>query len=341
VRPEKDVSAGGAALRHRTGLGVAVEVERGRCRARARTRERSAGGARGRLRIEQDTKVNRCLAEGRKSFLARYAGIEEGAECRRWAPVLSAMVDGEATAEQLLELRPHLRNCAACRAALRELRGSNAPLAALFPVGGVALEGDDGGALDAAGDLLSRLWQSLWGDLSDRAATAAFRAQSAAQAIVPGKSMAVLASAAALAGGGVAIDEAAHEPVAPRAALHVPSVSTAADRITRATIAAPPAPATGPATGPARTTGTKANPKRRARVRRRKAARVRPSRAAATRSRTPTAPTVTVPRAPASATSASATRSTPTPQRPAAPPAPRAPASGAGGRGGEFGVETP
>src|SRR4051812_10489862 len=40
------------------------------------------------------TKVNRCLAEGRKSFLARYAGIEEGDECRRWAPVLSAMVDG-------------------------------------------------------------------------------------------------------------------------------------------------------------------------------------------------------------------------------------------------------
>src|SRR3954451_20972380 len=39
------------------------------------------------------TKVNRCLAEGRKSFLARYAGIEAGDECRRWAPVLSAMVD--------------------------------------------------------------------------------------------------------------------------------------------------------------------------------------------------------------------------------------------------------
>src|SRR3954469_23461900 len=182
------------------------------------------------------TKVSRCLAEGRKSFLARYAGIEEGDECRRWAPVLSAMVDGEATAEQLLQLRPHLRNCAACRAALRELRGSNAPLAALFPVGGLALAGDGGGALHGAADLLARLWQSLWGDLSDRAATTAFRAQSAAQAIVPGKSMAVLASAAALAGGGVAIDEAAHDPVAPRAALHVPSVSTAADRITRGTV---------------------------------------------------------------------------------------------------------
>jgi hypothetical protein len=77
------------------------------------------------------TKVNRCIAEGRKSFLARYAGIESGDECRRWAPALSAMADGEATAEQMLQLRPHLRNCAGCRSALRELRGSNAPLAAL------------------------------------------------------------------------------------------------------------------------------------------------------------------------------------------------------------------
>src|SRR3954466_12369174 len=104
------------------------------------------------------TKVNRCLAEGRKSFLARYAGIEEGDECRRWAPVLSAMVDGEGTAWELVQLRPHLRHCAGCRAALRELRRSDAPLAALFPVGGVALAGDGARHLDAAGDLLSRLW---------------------------------------------------------------------------------------------------------------------------------------------------------------------------------------
>src|SRR4029078_2440816 len=44
------------------------------------------------------TKVNRCLAEGRKSFLERYAGIESGQECERLAPALSAFVDGEADA---------------------------------------------------------------------------------------------------------------------------------------------------------------------------------------------------------------------------------------------------
>ena len=37
------------------------------------------------------TKVNRCLTEGRRSFMARYARIESGAECERWAPVLKRM----------------------------------------------------------------------------------------------------------------------------------------------------------------------------------------------------------------------------------------------------------
>src|SRR3954464_4689338 len=208
------------------------------------------------------TKVNRCLAEGRKSFLARYAGIEEGEECRRWAPVISAMVDGEANAEQLVALRPHLRNCAACRAAVRELRGSNAPLAALFPVG--ALGDDDGGSLDAAGDLLSRLWHSLWGDLSDRAATAAFRTQPLPQAALPGKSVAIFASVAALAGGGVAIDEV-DKGAPPRAALQVPSVSSAADRITRGARLAG-----APASSPSTTTAAK-EPARRTRTRTRRA----------------------------------------------------------------------
>ena len=154
------------------------------------------------------TKVNRCLAEGRKSFLARYAGIEAGEECRRWAPVLSAMVDGEASAEQLIQLRPHLRNCAGCRAAVRELRGSNGPLAALFPLGGVAL-GGEGARFDVpGGDLLSRLWHALWGDLSDRAATAAYRVQALGDTVLSGKLLAAAAAVAALAGGGNFVDEA-------------------------------------------------------------------------------------------------------------------------------------
>src|SRR5436190_20262533 len=60
------------------------------------------------------TKVNRCVSEGRRHFLEQYEGIESGEECERWLPVLSAMVDGEAEPELVLEVRPHLRNCPGC-----------------------------------------------------------------------------------------------------------------------------------------------------------------------------------------------------------------------------------
>src|SRR5262249_6411707 len=39
------------------------------------------------------TKVNRCLTEGRRAFLARVAGIEAGAECARLAPLISKVAD--------------------------------------------------------------------------------------------------------------------------------------------------------------------------------------------------------------------------------------------------------
>ena len=70
------------------------------------------------------TKVNRCLTEGRKAFLERVAGIEAGSECERLAPLLSRLVDGEANAEDLAALRPHIRTCLSCRAALREYRSA-------------------------------------------------------------------------------------------------------------------------------------------------------------------------------------------------------------------------
>ncbi|HEY6762575.1 MAG TPA: sigma-70 family RNA polymerase sigma factor [Baekduia sp.] len=81
------------------------------------------------------TKVNRCLAEGRKSFLERFEGIETGAECERWQAVISAIVDGEATAAQMADARPHLRNCPGCRATLRSLQDGSEPMRAVLPVG--------------------------------------------------------------------------------------------------------------------------------------------------------------------------------------------------------------
>jgi hypothetical protein len=98
--------------------------------------------------------------------------------------------------------------------------------------------------------LLSRLWHSLVSDLSERAAAVAFRAQSVAEAVVPGKSMAVFASVAALAGGGFAMDGASHTPAPPPAALSAPSASPAATR-----------PASAPRRAPKRLPRARVHPK--------------------------------------------------------------------------------
>jgi RNA polymerase sigma factor (sigma-70 family) len=94
------------------------------------------------------TKVNRALTEGRKSFLECFEGIEAGAECRRWQPVLAAMVAGETTAAQITDARPHLRNCPACRATLRDLHQSQRPLKAVLPVGLVSVGAKLSGLLE-------------------------------------------------------------------------------------------------------------------------------------------------------------------------------------------------
>src|ERR671915_323532 len=70
------------------------------------------------------TKVNRLLTEGRRAFLRRVSGIQRGAECARYEPLISALADGEASAEQLALLRPHMKTCLSCRAALREFRSA-------------------------------------------------------------------------------------------------------------------------------------------------------------------------------------------------------------------------
>src|SRR5688572_30043159 len=89
------------------------------------------------------TKVNRLLTEGRQAFLRRVSGIERGTECARYEPLLSALADGEASAEQLAILRPHMRTCLSCRARLREFRATPQRVAALVPP--LALAAADGG----------------------------------------------------------------------------------------------------------------------------------------------------------------------------------------------------
>lgn len=79
------------------------------------------------------TKVNRCLAEGRERFRRLIVRSEEGARCAELAPLLSAWCDGEASAADTATVREHLRACTACRATMRAYRAAPAAVAALVP----------------------------------------------------------------------------------------------------------------------------------------------------------------------------------------------------------------
>ncbi|HYI18335.1 MAG TPA: RNA polymerase sigma factor, partial [Solirubrobacteraceae bacterium] len=81
------------------------------------------------------TKVNRCITEGRARFLKLYAELEAGETCERFAPTLASLAAGTADADALVELRPHLRNCPACRATVRELHATRlGRLRVLWPI---------------------------------------------------------------------------------------------------------------------------------------------------------------------------------------------------------------
>lgn len=79
------------------------------------------------------TKVNRCLAEGRERFRRQLTRSEDGSRCAELGPLLSAYCDDEANAEDKVVVREHLRACAACRATMRAYRSTAAAVAALSP----------------------------------------------------------------------------------------------------------------------------------------------------------------------------------------------------------------
>ena len=81
------------------------------------------------------TKVNRALTEGRKRFFEVYGEIEAGEACEQAASALAALAHGRADARTIVELRPHLRHCSACRATVRRLHARRrVRAAALAPV---------------------------------------------------------------------------------------------------------------------------------------------------------------------------------------------------------------
>ena len=174
------------------------------------------------------TKVNRCLTEGRRALSVRLAGIEGGVECDGFAPLLSALVDGEASAADLARLRPHMKTCLSCRARLKEFRAAPARVAALVPP--AALVAATAATSTASGP--RGLWESLLGAAQHKAAALGERTHAAVELATGQKVAAVAASAAALAGGGTAVDQLArHEPPRPAPAAQTVEAEPVKDEV--------------------------------------------------------------------------------------------------------------
>jgi len=169
------------------------------------------------------TKVNRALTEGRRALTIKLAGIQGGIECAKLAPQLSALADGEASAADLALLRPHMKTCLTCRATLKEFRAAPARVAALVPSAGLAAAGDGGGLREAVESALGAFQEkaeALFAAAQQKAAALGERAHSAAELAMGQKVAAVAASAAALAGGGTAVDQLANHHGPPARAAH-------------------------------------------------------------------------------------------------------------------------
>src|SRR5918992_180043 len=79
------------------------------------------------------TKVNRALTEGRQALAIKLAGIEGGIECAKLTPRLLALLDGEASADEVAQLQLHMKTCLSCRARLRSMRTERQQRAASGP----------------------------------------------------------------------------------------------------------------------------------------------------------------------------------------------------------------
>ena len=192
------------------------------------------------------TKVNRSLTEGRRAFLKRVANIESGAECDRLAPLISKLADGEASGAEMRQVRPHVKNCLACKATLREYRATPSRLAGLVPPVAV-LTGGGGGSAGFFARIVQAVQERMagFGDVAGA------------------KTAAVAASAVVLAGGGAARVSAMHhdpprvEPTAftqptpgPAAAVEPPAASASPDPVVVPTNATASVPASAsPASG--------------------------------------------------------------------------------------------
>jgi RNA polymerase sigma factor (sigma-70 family) len=152
------------------------------------------------------TKVNRCLAEGRERFRRLLTRSEDGTRCGELGALLSAYCDGETSAEDEAKVREHLRACAGCRATMRAYRATPAAVAALAP------------ALPVSRSLLERgqeLVLGLHSRLGGAGGADAGVAQMAGAGGARGAGMAVLAKALTICAGTVGAAACVATGVAP------------------------------------------------------------------------------------------------------------------------------
>lgn len=126
-RPSTDVGDAIERIESRERVARAAEALSACAPDEARAMLLCAGGSTYREISQQcgwsESRVSRSLSSGRVRFLQRFAAIESGEACERFAPVLSAIVDGMASPDDFLAVRPHLRHCAGCRTTLLALYG--------------------------------------------------------------------------------------------------------------------------------------------------------------------------------------------------------------------------
>lgn len=145
-------------------------------------------------------KVTRCVTDGRRAFTSRFAAIESGSECERLEPVLQRIADGDSFAH--IEARPHLRNCAGCRATLRAYREAPARVAALFPLPLVAVAAAP--AVEPLPGMLDQIG-AIWGGAAERFNAQIYALQQWLEVGTAKKLGATAAAVAALTAGGVAV----------------------------------------------------------------------------------------------------------------------------------------
>jgi RNA polymerase sigma factor (sigma-70 family) len=202
------------------------------------------------------TKINRCLAEGRERFRKLIASSKDGSRCAELQPLLSAFCDGEAKPEEAAQLREHLRACAHCRSTLRAYRAAPAAAGALMPT----LPLDRSlweRAHDAVSDLAGRLGSSAGEPASQVAGGGAGGIGAAAMAKVAAVCIGTAGGAAACVAGGIVpspLDPSTGQERAPQverrlADLPVPAAPTPKVEYAPAPVAPQPEPQPRPERG--------------------------------------------------------------------------------------------